>query len=326
METNSGIIHAFTIDKNGLGTSLSGDDNIAESIEAEQLAWVHFDASDPNSKNWLESKLDFLDSIIVQALLADETRPRILQVEEGTLLILRGVNLNEDAKPEDMVSIRLWIDKNRIVSVRRRKLKAVADIRQRLIVGNGPRNSGEFVTMLINRLFGRMEPVFSELDEHLDDTEEKVMENPDTELRQEITAIRKQAILFRRYIAPQRDVIAALRTSDQPWLSLTDKRNLQESLDQAIRYVEDIDAIRERAQITKDELANALSDKMNKNLYMLSVVAAIFLPLSFFTGLLGINVGGIPGADTANAFLIFCGILVGVVIFQIGLFKYFKWF
>ncbi len=326
METNSGILHAFAFDGQGTGTPLSGDDNVAEAIEAEQLAWVHFDANDPNSREWLETKLDFLDSIIVQALLADETRPRILQFDQGTLLILRGVNLNENAKPEDMVSIRLWIDHSRIISVRRRKLKAVTDIRERLLAGKGPKNSGEFITMLTNRLFGRMEPVFSELDEKLDDAEEQVMENPDTELRQTITAIRKQAILFRRYIAPQRDVLTALRTSDQPWLSVTDKRHLQESLDQVIRYVEDIDAIRERAQITKDELGNALSDKMNKNLYMLSVVAAIFLPLGFFTGLLGINVGGIPGADMSDAFLIFCGILVGVVVFQIGLFKYLKWF
>lgn len=326
METNSGMLHAFTIDGQGAGTSLSGDENVAKLIEAEQLAWAHFDVNDPNTRTWLETKLGFLDSIIVQALLADETRPRILQFDQGTLLILRGVNLNENANPEDMVSIRLWIDQSRIISVRRRRLKAVSDIRERLLAGMGPKNSGEFITMLINRLFGRMEPIFSELDERLDDSEEKVMENPDTELRQEITAIRKEAILYRRYIAPQRDVIAALRTSDQPWLSTTDKRHLQESLDQVIRYVEDIDAIRERAQITKDELANALSDKMNKNLYVLSVVAAIFLPLGFFTGLLGINVGGIPGADMANAFMIFCAMLVGVVVFQIGLFRYLKWF
>lgn len=326
IETNSGMIHAYSIDGLGAGSSLSGDDNVAAVIESEQLAWAHFDASDPNSKTWLESKLGFLDSIIVQALLADETRPRILQFDQGTLLILRGVNLNDDARPEDMVSIRLWVDQYRIISVRRRKLKAIADIRERLAAGKGPRNSGEFISMLVNRLFERMEPVFSELDERLDDSEERVMEDPDSSLRQEITAIRKQAILFRRYIAPQRDVLAALRTSDQSWLSLTDKRQLQESLDQVIRYVEDIDAIRERAQITKDELANALSDKMNKNLYMLSVIAAIFLPLGFLTGLVGINLGGIPGADIESGFLIFCGLLVVVVVFQIGLFRYLKWF
>jgi zinc transporter len=84
--------------------------------------------------------------------------------------------------------------------------------------------------------------------------------------------------------------------------------------------------MRERAQIIKDELTNALSDKMNKNMYMLSVIAAIFLPLGFLTGLLGINVGGIPGSDNGNAFYFFCVMLVGIISLQILLFKKLNWF
>ena len=225
-----------------------------------------------------------------------------------------------------MVSIRLWIDQYRIISVRRRRLKAVTDIKDRLERGKGPKNSGEFLAQLVSRLYERMEPVFSDLDEALDNIEEQVMETPDSSFRQGITTIRKQAIIFRRYISPQRDVLSSLRTSDQPWLDLMHKRRLQESLDRVIRYVEEIDTIRERAQIVKDELTNALSDKMNRNLYMLSVIAAIFLPLGFLTGLLGINVGGIPGADNPAAFLMFCLILVLVVGLQIALFKRLKWF
>jgi zinc transporter len=152
------------------------------------------------------------------------------------------------------------------------------------------------------------------------------MEEADAKHRGQITAIRKQAIIYRRYIAPQRDVIAALRVSDMPWLGDLHKRRLQETLDRVIRYIEDIDTIRERAQIVKDELSNALSDKMNKNLYMLSVIAAVFLPLGFLTGLLGINVGGVPGVDNANAFWIFSALLGVVVAVQIALFKRWKWF
>jgi zinc transporter len=59
---------------------------------------------------------------------------------------------------------------------------------------------------------------------------------------------------------------------------------------------------------------------------VLSVIAAIFLPLGFLTGLLGINVGGIPGADNPHAFLIFSAMLVIVVFLQVLLFKKLKWF
>lgn len=287
---------------------------------------MHLDINEASSKKWADAELTFLDPLTLDALFAEETRPRILEFDTGTLLILRGVNLNADAEPEDMVSIRLWIDSSRIISVRKRRLKAVTDLRERIEAGVGPHNAGDFITQLTSRLFERMEPVFTELDELLDDAEERVMEAADTKYRSQITDIRKQAIVFRRYIAPQRDVIAALRVSDMPWLSELHKRRLQESLDRVIRYIEDIDTIRERAQIVKDELTNALSDKMNKNLYLLSVIAAVFLPLGFLTGLLGINVGGVPGVDDPSAFWVFSGFLSVVVALQILLFKRWKWF
>lgn len=326
MNHNPGILHAYKIESTGAGAALA-DDAISSCVKAEDvLSWVHLDVTASESRAWLEKEVSYLDPIILDALLAGETRPRILEFEQGVLLILRGINLNQDAEPEDMISIRLWVDKYRIITLQRRPLKAIEEMRERLEVGKGPKSAGEFITMLTARLFERMEPIFSELDDRLDQVEEQVMDEPDVNERQEITSIRKEAIMFRRYIAPQRDVMTHLRTSEQAWLSQMDKRRLQESLDHVIRYIEDLDTIRERAQVVKDELANALSDKLNKNMYMLSVIAAIFLPLGFLTGLLGINVGGIPGSENVNAFYIFCGILVGIITVQILFFKKLKWF
>ena len=325
MTDNPAIIHAVTVNGDGSGHELSGDE-ITQKVRADELAWVHFDATQPGTREWLESELKYLDNIIIDALLAQETRPRLLEFEEGVMLILRGVNLNENARAEDMISIRLWVDKSRIISVRLRKLKAVIDIKERLLAGNGPRDSGDFLAMLSGRLFERMEPVLTDLDEQLDDIEEIVMENPDNSQRQEITDVRKKAIMLRRYIAPQRDVMSHLRTSELPWLEQTHKRRLQESMDRVIRYIEDLDSIRERSQIIKDELATTLADKLNRNMYVLSVVAAIFLPLGFLTGLLGINVGGIPGAENPQAFYIFMAMLAVIVAAQVVLFKKMKWF
>jgi zinc transporter len=325
MIDNKMILYASTIDGTGGGEFLHGD-RISDLLRRNDLAWVHLNADHPDTRAWLESELSYLDQIILDALLAEETRPRIVEFDRGALMILRGVNLNENAEPEDMVSVRLWVDEHRIISLRKRKLRAIEDIQNHLRDGTGPKNSGDFVVMLTARLFERMEPVLRELDERLDDIEQKVMEDPDFSERQAIIEIRKEAIIYRRYIAPQRDVIAHLRSGDQPWLDVMQKRCLQEAMDRVTRYIEDLDAIRERAQIVKDELANALSDKMNKNLYILSVIAAIFLPLGFLTGLLGINVGGIPGSENPQAFWGFCVLLCLVVVGEVTLFRKMKWF
>lgn len=322
---DSAILYACGIQGDGCGVPLTGE-AISRQIKDDTLAWVHLNGNDPKTRDWLRSEITYLDQIIIDALLVDETRPRILEFEDGALMILRGVNLNDEDHPEDMISIRLWVDAHRIISIQRRPLKAVKDIQENLESGKGPQNAGDFVCALSARLFERMEPIFSTLDENLDNIEERVMDDPEPAERQDITTIRKQAILFRRYIAPQRDVIAHLRTSEQPWLDHMHRRRLQESYDRVVRYVEDLDAMRERAQIIKDELSTALADRLNKNMYVLSVIAAIFLPLGFLTGLLGINVGGIPGADNPHSFGIFTGILVLLVGVQVFLFKKLKWF
>lgn len=321
----NGIIYAYEILGDGSARVLEGDD-IAKTVKGDVLAWVHIDGNDPEGRAWLQNEISYLDHIIIDALLAEETRPRILEFDQGVLAILRGVNLNENADPEDMISVRIWADDHRIITVRRRKLRAIQDMREKLEEGTGPKGPGDFIAMLSARLFERMEPVFSELDDRLDVCEEEVIEEADVELRSKITEIRKEAIIYRRYVAPQKDVISHLRSSELPWLETSHKRKLQENLDRITRYIEDLDAIRERAQIVKDELANALADRLNKNMYMLSIVAAIFLPLGFLTGLLGINVGGIPGADYDMSFAIFCAILTVVVAIQIALFKWLKWF
>lgn len=319
------ILFAYGFDGKGGGTPLKGK-AISQMIKSKKLAWVHMDARSPQTKKWLNKETPYLDNFITDALLEEETRPRMTQFGDGVLMILRGVNLNKNAEPEDMISIRLWVDKHRIISLQRRQLKAVTDISQTLDAGNGPKNSGDFIGALSSALLNRMEPVLSELDDETDATEEKILVNPDKTLRNHIIDIRMRAIVMRRYIAPQREAIGQLRMADIKWLNETNKRQLQEGYNQVTRYVEDLDTIRERAQIVKDELANILADKLNKNLYILSVISAIFLPLGFLTGLLGINIGGIPGSDNPDAFLYFCIGMTVIVIGQILLFKKMKWF
>ncbi len=125
----SPILQAYAIGE----TSCPLDNKqIVKYLKDDQLAWVHLDACHPDTARWLHTHINYLSPIIVNALLEEETRPRLLALGDGVLLILRGVNLNQDAEPEDMVSIRLWIDSHRIISIQRRPLKAVGDIAQRL--------------------------------------------------------------------------------------------------------------------------------------------------------------------------------------------------
>jgi zinc transporter len=294
--------------------------------EADGLLWVHLERDAPESIEYLSSTSG-IDPIAADALLATETRPRAVSVGNALLLLLRGVNLNPGADPEDMVSLRIWAEPKRIITTRHRPVMAINDMRLRFERGRGPTAIGDIVVQIASGLVDRMAFVLAALDEAEDDLEELLIDSTPLEARSALARIRRQAIALRRYLAPQRDALNRVQTEELDWLTSRQRSQLREVADRVVRYVEDLDAIRERAGVIQDELMTRLSDKMNRNMYLLTIVASVMLPLGFLTGLLGINVDGIPGSqDMPTAFLWVCGGLGVIVLAEVWLFRKLGWF
>jgi zinc transporter len=266
-----------------------------------------------------------MDEISAEALLAEETRPRTFSSADGVLVIFRGVNLNPGADPEDMVGLRIWFEKDRIITVRLRRLLAVSDIAERVENGTGPKSSSDFLSMIADRLVVRMGPVIESLGEVIDQLETNLMESKPAEVRKGLRDLRHTSILLKRYLMPQRDVMSRLQAEEHAILSKRTKLQLREVGDRISRYVEDLEEIRDRSAVLQDELSNQLSETTNRTIYVLTIVAAIVLPLSFITGLLGINVGGIPGTDNDGAFLIVCLLIAVFGLAQVWIFRKLKW-
>ena len=322
MSEQDGLICAYRLDGKGGATELDWDGIAA--LDGNADSWVHLHLEGSRTKHWIQQESG-VPEIVAEALMYEETRPRCTPVGDGLLINLRGVNLNPGADPEDMVQMRLYIDKDRVISVRRRRLMAVQDIRDRLASGNGPENSAEFLVEITTKLIERMGPVIADLDDAIDDIEDRVLSQTDAALRGELWQARQQAIALRRYIAPQREAMARLVTERMTWLEPHIGQRLREVADRITRYVEDLDAGRERAAIIQDELNTRLTEQMNRNMYVLSVIAGIFLPLTLLTGLLGINVGGIPGEKWPWAFsaVVAATVILGYI--EYLLFKRLRW-
>lgn len=319
--TAAALVCAFDIA--GTPTGIAWQD-LHSPPPAEGWRWVHLNRTEPSAVKWVR-KDSGLPKHVAEALLAEETRPRCAVSPEGTLLILRGVNLFPEADPDALVSIRLWIEPGRVISLRKVKLLAIDDIRRAYEAGAGPAGIGDFVIELARGLTERMGAAIQDIEEEIDDLEESGIDLPSQDIRKRLIDIRRKTIPLRRYLSPQRDALGQLVAAKPDWLDTWQQSRLREVADQVIRYVEDLDALRERASILHEELSNRLSETLNRNMYILSLVAAVFLPLGFATGLLGINVGGMPGAEDAAAFYIVCGILIIIGLAEIALFRWLKW-
>jgi zinc transporter len=298
---------------------------LSSEIESEVLCWIHLDYAQPAAKEWLDGLAD-LDPIIKANLTDDDTRPRSLVHQNGVFLSLRGVNLNPGSDPEDMIAVRLWADDRLIITSNRRRLLSLEDVWESLKAGSGPNSTAGLISFLVERLAVRAETVIEQLEERLDQLEDDITVGGKTEPRALLSHLRRQAIRLRRFFSPQRQALEHLLNAPPRWFGKSDRMLLRESLNQFNRYIEELDAIRDRAIVTQEELLSKLSEVLNQRMYALSLVATIFLPLGFLTGLLGINVGGIPGADSPYGFLLIC---LGISVLVFGLVAYLKtkeWF
>lgn len=319
----SGLILSYLLDGSGHGKPLSWDQIDAWSAE-QGILWVHLNRDSEDAQTWLQDKSG-IAPLIVEALLADSTRPRCAQMSGGVMLFLRGVNLNPGADPEDMVSIRMWLEERRIISVRIRKLLSIEDLRLSIDKGDSPKGVGDFIVSLADRLASRMANVIGDIDDEVDRLQDLVLEAENYQLRSDLTHLRREVISLRRYLAPQRDALAQLSYLKTSWLTEGILLQIREEADRVTRYVEDLDAARERAAVTQEELSNKLSEQLNSRMYVLSIVAAVFLPLGFLTGLFGINVGGIPLAENPYGFAEIVLILVLITGLQMTLFRWRRW-
>lgn len=323
MDEQNGLIAAYALDGKGGGTPLDWQ-GLQQWRSDEGFLWVHLDFTHAEAQRWLRQDSG-VDEVVCDALLADETRPRSTALKNGLLVMLRGVNTNPGADPEDMVAIRLWLEGRRVITTRRRRLLSIADVRQAIDSGDGPGTPGELLVDLADRLVVRMAHVIDAIEEDVDRLENEVVESERVQLRHELARLRMEVIGLRRYLSPQREAMTRLTQERVDWLSDNDRVRLREINDRVVRYVEDLEAARDRAGVVQEELNNRLSEQMNNRMYVLSLVAAVFLPLGFLTGLLGINVGGIPGAEYAYGFEVVILFLIVLVALQIWLFKRRRW-
>ena len=311
---------AILLDGKGGGRELS-DAEVASWTPGDGLLWVDLNLHNSPARKWL-GQSESISENVTSILLAEETRPRSLAVHDGLVVIMRGINMNPGAVPDDMVAVRMWLQQGRIITSRRRKVLSVRDVRDELLAGRGPKTAGEFVVALTARLATRIEAAVENVENLLEELGERLGGGDIATVRTELGVIRRQAAAIRRHLSPQRDALDRLARTPAGILSTDDVFDLREEGDHLTRHIEDLDLARENALVTQEELMNRIAQEQNSRMYLLSVIAAIFLPLTFVTGLLGMNVAGLPGTANPDGFLISAVIML---LLGIALVVYFRW-
>ncbi|WP_126175481.1 zinc transporter ZntB [Tsuneonella rigui] len=294
----------------------------------DEVLWLHLDRTRPEVAEWLQSELTIPEPT-AELLTSDSTRPRAFRDGDTLVATLRGINFNPGADPEDMVSMQLWSDGRRVITLRRHPLQTPEDVLGEIDARRGPGDAGALITQLAEHLVHRMNAAIVDVNEEIDQLESTDLRRADEEDRlARIAAIRRQSLALQRHMGPQHVALESISRDAPSWFEAHDRREIGETIALLRRFLDDIDVSKESAVVLMDELrsrALARSEKTNRRL---TLVATVFLPLSFLVGLFGINVGGMPWAEIAGDpegfwYVTALCVLFGVV--TVWLFKRWRW-
>ncbi|PEQ11703.1 zinc transporter ZntB [Novosphingobium sp. PC22D] len=291
-----------------------------------EVLWVHLCRNRPGVEEWLREELNVPEPT-AELLVSDETRPRAFREGKTIVGTLRGINFNPGAEPEDMVSMQLWCDGRRLVTLRRNPLQTPREILADLDAGHGPTDAGATITQLIEAMVARMNRSIVDMNDHIDQLEDLDPDDEDTEdMLDRISVIRRNCLALKRHMSPQHEALERISRDAPDWFEDHDRREIAETIDRLRRYLDDLDISKESAVVLQDDLRARTLASSERTQYLLTIVAAIFLPLGFITGLLGINVGGMPGTDDGDAFWVVVILCSAILMVQLFLFRKWKWF
>jgi zinc transporter len=302
-----------------------GPADIVAALRDERLAWAHLDGTHPDAQDWIRDELDYLDPQAVDALLDVDTRSRMGLVGDGLLVILRAINFNEGEDPEDMVSLRMYMDSRRILTISRKRVRAIERVNVALREGRGPTDAGAFLVRLTEDIVGSINAFQSDLDTHAEALEDRVFGGQGDHVRHDVLDLRLKVIAARRYLGPQRDALMKVSQAKCAIIDDVTRREIEEEAFKMTRISEDMDELRDQAQVLREELSSQLSDRVNRNTFVMSVVTSMFLPLGFLTGLFGVNLGGMPGLESGSAFAILVVSCVLILCAQLVIMGLWRW-
>lgn len=290
------------------------------------VLWLHLNLKHPKTIGWLNTKAH-LPEWVAQAMTdTQESRPRTVIQPDLLLLVLRTINLRQRSEPDDMVFMRLFATQHRLISVHMEPVLKIDKVQESFALKNGPKNVNELIGTILNNSLSGVSLVIDDIEDELDEIEEDLIDHEiEPKMADKLSEILRKAVVIRRFLTPEREALDTLSHNKTKWFNKAMQHITREADHRLDRIIEDIDLIRDRVRINQEALQSQEDKNNQKHMYLLSLIATVFLPLTFITGLFGMNVGGIPFSTHPIGLSVITGIILLFGVLILLFFKKAKW-
>jgi zinc transporter len=321
LHENHGLLFAYQINREGVAKKVAWEELEKETPSHIVLTWIHLDREKASA--WLKKK-NYFNELVLGSLLSARTRPRMIKTHsQETILILRALHDSESAE-EDLVSLRLLIRDKQLITLSRYPIGALEQTRLQVEKGSEIVSVADCLSALCQNIHDELEREIEALNLSLYEIE-SIYENHQKVNLDQLNLIQRRSHYLKRYLSPQKILFGGLSHIQLPWVKEHGSYLWHEIENTLTHLIEDLDQIQLQSRTIQEAISNKIDHKIAQSMYIMSIFSAFFLPLTLFTGLLGMNVDGIPRHDTPHAFWWACTTTAGIALIQYLFFKRKKW-
>jgi len=288
--------------------------------------WAHLNIAVWPMRAWVNDRSHLPEAAREALVSIEDVRPRFERYEDGLIGTLSDVQHDFSGPSDDIGTLHVWLDEHMLITTRNHPLSAVDKLRLDIRDGLYPASTVELLSSLIDHLAESFQRMIEAMVDTLDEIEDALLAGSSADLRSQLGGLRRQAVNLRRRLVPQRQALARLLSQPPRWWSADDLHALRESIDRFSSVAEDLGASEDRAKVLQDELYAKLAEEGNRNLFRMSIVTLIFLPMTLVSGIFGMNVAGLPGTHDGHSFIWVMVLMIAAAVATLLLLKVKHWF
>lgn len=325
IDAEGGLICGYLLQSDGTLKDLKWRGIDSALSETSANIWLHFNLADMRAQRWLAA-CPAIPRPAKDILLGNTNQMTLEPIGPGLVGILGDLHHEFDIDPSKISVLRLYLDDRLLISARRQPLRSIDSLRRAVAEqGHAARPIG-LVIRLLHHLSETFGATIAELGETIDRIEDRILDDHVSNEGSELGRARQLIVRLRRHLVPQRHALAGLLNRLPNWLSAEEAADLRQAVERLDMLGHDLDLAQDRARLLQDEIANKQAERTNHNLYVLSIVTTIFLPITLITGVFGMNVGGLPGVQSSAGFAGVLLLMIATVIVSLCLLYWKKLF
>ena len=305
-------------------------DNLAEIVDdlkSPDITWVNVDGLDVDDIIEVGTSIGF-HPLILEDIVNTEQRPKVEEYGDYVFFVLKMITYDEENSLVDVEQVSFILGERYLVSFQEKHGDLFEVIRQRIRENKGiirKMGADYLAYSLIDVLVDGYFTVLEKMGDRIEDIEDELVENPQTDTLNSIYDMKRKMITLRKSVWPMREVISRLDRIGSKQFTESTRVYVRDVYDHTIQVIDAIETYRDLLSGMLDIYLSSISNKMNQIMQVLTIIGTIFIPLTFLAGVYGMNFKYMPELGWKYSYPAIWGIMIIITCVMILFFRRRKW-